>query len=143
MSKRTISLLLVGVLALAACGTTSGGGTTATTSKHGDKLTVAVGIDPDTLDPAAQTTTTAQQIVDMMAEPLVTIDKDGNPAPLLATSWTNSSDNLSYTFTLRSGVKFSDGTDFNAAAREVLPRPPALAGHIQGAKGRLGRHRPG
>ena len=116
MSKRTISLLLVGVLALAACGTNSGGGTTATTSKHGDKLTVAVGIDPDTLDPAAQTTTTAQQIVDMMAEPLVTIDKDGNPAPLLATSWTNSSDNLSYTFTLRSGVKFSDGTDFNAAA---------------------------
>ena len=117
LSKRTISLLLVGGLALAACGTTSSGGTTgSTTAKHGDKLTVAVGIDPDNLDPAAQTTTTAQQIVDMMAEPLVTIDKDGNPAPLLATSWTNASDGMSYTFTLRTGVKFSDGNDFNATA---------------------------
>ena len=116
MSKRTISLLLVGGLALAACGTNPGVGGTGTAAKHGDKLTVAVGIDPDTLDPAAQTTTTAQQIVDMMAEPLVTIGPDGNPAPLLATTWTNSSDGLSYSFTLRSGVKFSDGTDFNAAA---------------------------
>ena len=110
-------MLLVGGLFLAACGTSSvGGGTATTTGKHGDKLTVAIGIDPDNLDPAAQTTTTAQQIVDMMAETLVSIDKDGNTSPLLATSWTNSSDGLTYTFTLRSGVKFSDGAEFNAKA---------------------------
>ena len=115
MSKRAFSLFLAAGLVLAACGTNSAN-TGGTTAKHGDKLTVAVGIDPDTLDPAAQTTTTAQQIVDMMAEGLVTIDKNGNTAPLLATSWTNSADGLNYTFTLRTGVKFQDGTPFNAAA---------------------------
>jgi peptide/nickel transport system substrate-binding protein len=34
--------------------------------------------------------------------------------PALATSWTLSSDNLSWTFILRQGVKFDDGTEFNA-----------------------------
>ena len=36
--------------------------------------------------------------------------------PLLATKWETSKDGLSYTFTLREGVKFRDGTDFNAEA---------------------------
>ncbi len=117
MSHRVVSLLLAAGLALAACGT-GGSGTqpSGSTNKHGDKLTVAIGIDPDNLDPAAQTTTTAQQIVDMMAEGLVSIDSKGNTVPLLATSWTNTPDGLSYTFTLRSGVKFTDGSDFNAKA---------------------------
>lgn len=36
--------------------------------------------------------------------------------PLLATEWKASEDGKSYTFTLREGVKFSDGTDFNGEA---------------------------
>ena len=36
--------------------------------------------------------------------------------PLLATKWETSKDGLSYTFTLRDGVKFNDGTDFNGDA---------------------------
>ena len=36
--------------------------------------------------------------------------------PLLATKWEASKDGKTYTFTLRDGVKFSDGTDFNATA---------------------------
>jgi peptide/nickel transport system substrate-binding protein len=79
-------------------------------------LKVAIGIDPDTLDPAAQTTTTSQQIIDMMAETLVTIDDKGAVKPLLATRWEHSSDGLTYIFTLRTGVKFSDGTPFDAQA---------------------------
>ena len=38
------------------------------------------------------------------------------PSPALATKWAVGSDNLTWTFNLRKGVKFHDGTDFNAAA---------------------------
>ncbi len=141
MKRRLLTFVLAGMFAIA-CG---GGGTSGTTTggntgKQGDVLKVAIGIDPDTLDPAAQTTTTSQQIIDMMVEPLVTIDQQGTVKPLLATSWTQSSDGLSYTFTLRSGVKFQDGTPFNAAAvkfslerlavdkRTFKPQPGALGG---------------
>src|SRR5262245_61249238 len=116
LRRRVMTLLMLSGLALAACGT-SGGQQQQTSSgpKHGDTLKVAIGIDPDTLDPAAQTTTTAGQIVDMMAETLVTIDEKGVLKPLLATDWKQGSDGT-WTFTLRQGVKFSDGTAFNAAA---------------------------
>ncbi|HSR22218.1 MAG TPA: ABC transporter substrate-binding protein, partial [Candidatus Eisenbacteria bacterium] len=96
-------------LALLACGT-GGQQQAGSGPRHGDVLRTAIGIDPDTLDPAAQTTTTAAQIVDMMAETLVTIDEKGALKPLLATKWDQSGDGLSWTFTLRQGVKFSDGT---------------------------------
>jgi peptide/nickel transport system substrate-binding protein len=117
LRQRVTTLLTLSGLVLAACGTGSGQqqGTTSG-PKHGDTLRVAIGIDPDTLDPAAQTTTTSSQIVDMMAETLVTIDEKGALKPLLATSWTQASDGMSWTFTLRQGVKFSDGTPFNAQA---------------------------
>src|SRR2546423_6660065 len=117
LRQRVVSLLMLAGLGLAACGTGGGGQQQASSGpKHGDTLKVAIGIDPDTMDPAAQTTTTSSQIVDMMAETLVTIDEKGALKPLLATSWQQSSDGLSWTFTLRSNVKFSDGTPFNAAA---------------------------
>jgi len=49
-------------------------------------------------------------------ENLLRTDDKGVPIPWLATGWTVSSDYKSITFTLRKGVKFHDGTDFNAAA---------------------------
>src|SRR2546430_10989721 len=115
--RHPIALVMAAVLAAAACGQSGGGSQQAGGgSKHGDTLRVAIGIDPDTLDPAAQTTTTSAQIVDMMAETLVTIDDRGALRPLLATKWDPSSDGLSWIFTLRQGVKFQDGTPFNAQA---------------------------
>lgn len=47
---------------------------------------------------------------------LVTEASDGSIKPWLATSWTVSKDDLTYTFTLKSGVKFTDGTPLNAQA---------------------------
>jgi ABC-type transport system substrate-binding protein len=49
-------------------------------------------------------------------ENLLKFDETGAPIPWLATSWQVSSDLKSITLTLRKGVKFHDGTDFNAQA---------------------------
>ena len=49
-------------------------------------------------------------------ESLLSIDEKGNPVPWLATGWTISKDAKTITMTLRKGVKFHDGTDFNAQA---------------------------
>ncbi len=112
--SRGLLVLLTAVLVVAGCG---GGGTSG--SKQGDKLTVAIGIDPDTMDPMRQTTTTVQNIVQMVVETLVHVDTDGKVQPLLATSWQTASDGMSWTFTLRTGVKFTDGEPFNAAAAKA------------------------
>src|SRR5579884_1446267 len=89
-------------------------------------LSIAVGIDADTLDPEGQTTTTVANMVDYMFDPLVWYNGQrtglhGRPPytaiePVLATSWTVSPDGRTYTFKLRQGVKFQDGTEFNADA---------------------------
>jgi peptide/nickel transport system substrate-binding protein len=113
MNKRLL-VFLIGVLVISACG--GGGGTTQTGPKQGDKLTIAIGVDPDTMDPMRQTTTTVQNIVQMVVETLVKVDTDGKIQPYLATSWQTATDGLSWTFTLKSGVKFSDGAAFSAAA---------------------------
>ncbi|MGY4644328.1 ABC transporter substrate-binding protein [Cellulomonas sp. URHB0016] len=47
---------------------------------------------------------------------LVTEAEDGSVKPWLATSWEASPDGLTYTFTLKPGVKFTDGTPLDAAA---------------------------
>ena len=115
MKGRFSAFLALACLTVAACLTGSGQQTTSG-PKHGDTLKIAIGIDPDTLDPAALTTTTAGQIVDMMAEPLTRLDQNGKLKPWLATSWESSADKLTWTFTLRQNVKFQDGTPFNAQA---------------------------
>jgi peptide/nickel transport system substrate-binding protein len=111
MSKRFVALLAA-LLVLSGCG--GGGGTSG--PKQGDKLTIAIGVDPDYLDPMRQQTTTIQNIVSMVVETFVRVDENGKYQPLLATSWQTASDGMSWTFTLKSGVKFSDGTAFTAAA---------------------------
>ena len=50
------------------------------------------------------------------ADSLVSQTKDGKVVPWLATKWTTSKDHLTWTFTLKPGVKFSDGEPLNAKA---------------------------
>jgi peptide/nickel transport system substrate-binding protein len=57
-------------------------------------------------------------------EPLLILDNDMEPRPVLATGWTPSEDGKVWTFTLREGVRFHDGTPFDADA--VLLNIPAL-----------------
>src|SRR5579872_6601404 len=70
-----------------------------------------------TLDPAQSVTISDFRILSNMYEGLLHY-KDGSLdlEPGLATSWTVSPDGKTYTFKLREGVKFHDGTPFNAEA---------------------------
>jgi peptide/nickel transport system substrate-binding protein len=77
---------------------------------------IAVGVDPDTLDPVQMTTTTVGNMVDYVVETLTRLAPDGSVQPHLAERWSVAADGLQYTFKLRQGVTFHDGTPFNAQA---------------------------
>ncbi|MDP3892867.1 ABC transporter substrate-binding protein [Nocardioides sp.] len=73
--------------------------------------------EPQVLDPAFASDGESFRVARQMFEGLVgTEPGTADPAPLLATDWSNSEDGLSYDFTLREDVTFHDGTDFNAEA---------------------------
>ncbi len=114
MSRRILRVAL-GLVLVAALFSFSGAPVTAQAVPR--QLRIAVGIDADTLDPAGQTTTTIANMVDYFNETLVDYDAAKNEfVPRLATRWQISRDGLVYTFTLRRGVTFHDGTPMNAAA---------------------------
>lgn len=77
---------------------------------------IAVGIDPDTVDPVQTTTTTVGNMTDYVVETLTQLAPDGSVRPHLAESWSASADGRQYLFKLRQGVTFHDGTPFNAQA---------------------------
>ncbi|MCG3141193.1 MAG: Periplasmic dipeptide transport protein [Anaerolineae bacterium] len=73
--------------------------------------------EPVCLDPAVITDGISGRVINQIYEGLVKFDKDTtNPVPALAKSWTTSEDGKVWTFKLQEGVKFHDGTDFNADA---------------------------
>jgi peptide/nickel transport system substrate-binding protein len=84
--------------------------------KVGGTLIYATGTDVQTLDPQFVTDVPTSRIVAHIHETLVKADEKGDIQPALATSWSTSDDKLTWTFKLREGVRFHDGTPFNAAA---------------------------
>ena len=92
-------------------------GTALAAPKSGGTLIFGRGGDSVGLDPAYETDGNSFMICDNLYEALVAY-KDESTAlePGLAESWTISPDGKMYTFKLRKGVKFHDGTAFNADA---------------------------
>lgn len=99
-------------------------------------VVVAIPYSLSALDPYNTNSTLAQAVGKGWYEGLFEFDKDLNIKPLLATEYKASEDGLEYTFKLREGVKFHDGTDFNAEAvkinfERVLNKANALARYNQ------------
>ncbi len=137
-NKRVLALALSAVLTLtglAGCGqsdksanstagtaaqsstASSGGGTK---SRAQDTIIYAQGADPRGLDPALVDDGESGKVIVNIYEGLLKYNKDSTQIePSLAESWDIATDGLSYTFHLRKGVKFQDGTDFNAEAVKI------------------------
>ena len=112
--KPLLSLISAGMLALtlAACG-----GTTSTPggSKTGGTLNVGLDSDVVRLDPVKSTALVDRQVMLNIYDTLVRVDSQNKIQPDLATSWSYPTP-TQLVFTLRSDVKFQDGTPFNADA---------------------------
>ena len=79
------------------------------------QLTIGVPLEPPNLDPTSGAAGAVDSIVyGNVFEGLTRITQSGDVAPALAESWGVSADGLSITFRLRRGVRFHDGTTFDA-----------------------------
>ena len=82
-----------------------------------DSVVLAMTLEPPGLDPTAGAASAIAEITQYnIYETLTKINSDGTVSPLLAESWEVSPDLRTYTFKLRSGVKFQNGEPFNAQA---------------------------
>ena len=79
-----------------------------------DVLKINLASEPAKVDPALNSSVDGACLAVNMFEGLYTYDKDGNLQPALAETTEVSEDGLTYTFTLRDGLKWSDGTDLTA-----------------------------
>ncbi len=75
-----------------------------------------LGVDVTTLLPSDISDSPSMMVAKHIFEGLITYDENMNITPVLATSWEVSEDGTEYVFHLRKGVKFHDGTPFNAQA---------------------------
>ncbi|WP_326558152.1 ABC transporter substrate-binding protein [Micromonospora sp. NBC_01796] len=145
----SLVLTIVAALALTACGsgdgdTTGNGGTGDGTPRSGGTLTFAVGSYAGCVDPhqvaSNDTIYALRQIVDSLT------DQDpstGKIVPWLAERWEVSADARTFTFHLRPGVTFSDGSPVNAravrenfdAARKLGAKASLATGYLSGYVG--------
>ncbi len=102
--------------AAAAAPTTPPGATAPAQAAGGAKpFTIVDGTEPNSLDPPVGTGPFGHPIRAIF-ESLVTFNARMEPVPQLATSWDSTPDLKTWTFKLRPGVKFHDGTPFNSEA---------------------------
>ena len=104
--------------------------------QRGGEVVVAITAAPPGWDPTVSTSQEIPRVVyGNVYEGLVMFDRTGAIVPALATEWTTSDDLLEWTFTIREGVKFHDGTDLELSdivARFERARDPE-SGHTNHA----------
>lgn len=105
-----IGFALILSMILAGCGGSK-------SADQGKTLIYGRGADSSKLDPAVVTDGESMRVTENIMESLVDYKKENlEVVPALAEKWETSKDGKTWTFHLRKGVKFHDGTDFNADA---------------------------
>ena len=117
MSNRMLRGLAVAFLGILGCTATAPDQkAVAQTPEHGGTLTVGFASDTKTLDPIYSIEFTERQVLYLIFNTLVRLDPDFSIRPELATSWEVQNGGTRIVMHLRDGVKFQDGTVFDAAA---------------------------
>ena len=131
-TARMLALILAAGMVLTACGGGSGAGGSSTTAAeknaggaaeaqaqqeggNGVDLTVRVGPKVETIDPALNSAVDGGNIIVQAFETLLIVDQDNKLVPGQAEKYEISEDGLVYTFHLRDGLKWSDGSDLKAS----------------------------
>ena len=127
--KKFVAVAVAGCMAasLVACGSSASTSTASTDSATaeqatdataaaatGSGFTVQLGPNPETLDPALNSSVDGANTIITIFEPLLLIDENNEIIPGQAESYTVSDDGLTWTFTMRDGLKWSDGSDLTA-----------------------------
>lgn len=94
----------------------SSGNVLAQEAQEGGDLRIAIGADPESLDPVLASSSPAAMVMVHMMETLFEMTPAGDIVPLLAEDYSVSEDGLTYELYLREDVNFHDGEPFNAEA---------------------------
>lgn len=114
-ARSALAALAIGALLLAGCTAAPDSGSS--TPVSGGTLTYATGdAEPTCLDPHVGGNYPQALVATQYLESLVSLDAQGTPIPWLASGWVPAEDGLSWEFTLRDGVNFTDGTPLDAEA---------------------------
>ena len=120
MKKRIIvaALAIAGAMALSGCGGSKSGSAKSgdtTQAAAGKKiLTIQLGPDVESIDPALNSAVDGANYILFAFDNLLKMDKDGKVVPGLAEKYEVSDDQLTWTFHLRDGLKWSDGSALTA-----------------------------
>lgn len=117
--SRHLALVVVLGLALAACtdaaqspspGSSPGGGGTAT----GGTVRIGIGGSPDSLNPGNAVLSEAYTLFELVYDTPISVDREGEFHPELASDWSVSEDGLTWTLTIVEGATFHDGEPLTA-----------------------------
>lgn len=106
MIQRIIAALMLSVAVLACCGCAA--------VSRPDAVSYVLEAEPSRLDPAMTTALPESNVELQIFEGLTRLDEHNVPQPALAASWQISPDGRTYTFYLRDGIRWSDGTPITA-----------------------------
>ena len=133
--RTMLAVVLLAVLGAGALPSISSAAQAADTPRRGGVLLAVIGADPPSLDPHQESTFANIELVAPLYSTLLQLDPYHYPKIIgdVATDWKIAADGLTYTFKLRPGIRFHDGspsprpTSRPATTRSSFPRRACAA----------------